>query len=70
MSLVRDIDTQLPKQVVVQSMAKLCRELGITVILEGIETSAERDALTGMGCDLFQGELFGPPNRQFMTPMF
>lgn len=68
MSLVRGIDTHPRKQAIVRSMAKLCEEFGMDVVAEGVETVAERDALTELGCDLLQGYLFARPERGFPTP--
>jgi len=61
MSLVRGVDGEPIKQRLIGSMAALCRELGILVVAEGVETEAERGALTGLGCDLLQGFLLGRP---------
>ena len=41
----------------------LCRDLGIEMIAEGIETEAERDALVRLGGDLCQGYLFARPEK-------
>jgi EAL domain-containing protein (putative c-di-GMP-specific phosphodiesterase class I) len=68
MTLVRGIDASPLKQRVVRSVAELGRELGTLVVSEGIETAAERDALAGLGCDLFQGYLFARPARDFSVP--
>jgi EAL domain-containing protein (putative c-di-GMP-specific phosphodiesterase class I) len=51
-------------------MARLCRELGVLVVAEGIETPAERDMLVELGCDLLQGFLFARPGPPFPTPAF
>ena len=67
-SLVRVIDQSRTKRQLVQSMAKVCRELGMTVVTEGVETAAERDALLGLGCDVLQGYLYGRPSRGFELP--
>jgi EAL domain-containing protein (putative c-di-GMP-specific phosphodiesterase class I) len=48
-------------------MTALFGELGLIVIAEGVETTAERDALVGTGCDLFQGYLFAKPGKPFPT---
>ncbi len=61
MQLVRGVDADPIKQRLVASMTGLCRELGIQVVAEGVETAAERDALAELGCDLLQGYLIGRP---------
>ena len=70
MSLVRGVDVSPLKQSVVRSVVGLSDELGIDVISEGIEVPAERDTLALLGCHLFQGYLFGKPERAFMKPKF
>ncbi|MGZ3440158.1 MAG: EAL domain-containing protein, partial [Polyangia bacterium] len=67
MSLVRDIDRDTTRQRVVGTMTRLCRDLGVLVVAEGIETVAERDTLLGLGCDLLQGHLFARPGPAFPT---
>ena len=61
MALVRGVDREPIKQRLVGSMARLCRDLGILVVAEGVETQAEKDILVELGCDLLQGYLFGRP---------
>jgi EAL domain-containing protein (putative c-di-GMP-specific phosphodiesterase class I) len=63
MSLVRDVHKEPTKRKLVASMATLCRDLGIQVIAEGVETKDERDTLLECGCDLLQGYLFAKPGR-------
>jgi EAL domain-containing protein (putative c-di-GMP-specific phosphodiesterase class I)/ActR/RegA family two-component response regulator len=65
MSLVRDVDKSATKQKLVGSMATLSKEMGMLVVVEGVETVGERDTLVGLGCDLFQGYLFAKPGRPF-----
>lgn len=65
MSLVRDIDTSRVKQKLVASMTALCKDMGLLVVAEGVETRQERDKLTELGCDLLQGYLFARPGRPF-----
>jgi len=45
-------------------MTHLCREHGMLVVAEGVETPAEREVLVDLGCDLLQGYLFGRPERR------
>jgi EAL domain-containing protein (putative c-di-GMP-specific phosphodiesterase class I) len=63
MNLVRDIDTIPIKQKVVGSMTGLCRDMGLLIIAEGVETLAECNTLLELGCDLLQGYLFARPER-------
>lgn len=65
MSLVRDVDQNPLKQKLVGSMTALCRELGMRVVAEGIETPAERDTIVRLGGDLQQGYLFARPGAPF-----
>jgi len=65
MSLVRDVDSNRIKQKVVRSFTVLCREMGLLIVAEGVETRAEREALVDIGCDLVQGYHFAKPGRPF-----
>jgi EAL domain-containing protein (putative c-di-GMP-specific phosphodiesterase class I) len=63
MSLIRGIDRSPMKQKLLGSIVALCRDLGIQIIAEGVETPEERDALIAVGGDLCQGYLFARPER-------
>ena len=63
MSLIRGIDLSPMKQKLLGSIVGLCRDLGIEIIAEGVETPAERDALVRVGGDLCQGYLFARPEK-------
>jgi EAL domain-containing protein (putative c-di-GMP-specific phosphodiesterase class I) len=65
MSLVRDVERTPTKQKLIRSMATLCKDLGIIVVAEGVETAAERDCVVELGCDLLQGYLHGKPGLAF-----
>jgi PAS domain S-box-containing protein len=67
MSLVRDIDGNVAKQKTVGAMVELCQGMGIKVVAEGVETSAERDCLAALGCDFLQGYYFARPSREFVS---
>lgn len=68
MTLIRDVDSSPVKRKVVASMASLCRDMGMLIVAEGVETTAERDVLLDAGCDLLQGYLFARPGRPFPKP--
>ncbi len=70
MSLVRDIDSSTVKRKIVASMATLCRDMGMLIVAEGVETIAERNVLLDLGCDLLQGYLFARPGRPFPEPVW
>ena len=61
MDLIRNIDQSRPRQAIVRGLVRLCEDMGIQVIAEGIETPAERDYLLDEGVRLMQGYLFARP---------
>lgn len=62
MGLVRDVDTDPSRQALVVALDHFALRAGMTLIAEGIETQAEREALEGFGVELGQGYLFGRPH--------
>ena len=65
MQLIRDVDQDSRRQKLVRMVLSGCRDLAVDVIVEGVETREERDALTALGCDLMQGYFFGYPRPEF-----
>ncbi|HEY4244809.1 MAG TPA: EAL domain-containing protein [Kofleriaceae bacterium] len=65
MSLVRDVDKHQMKQRLIRSVTELCRDQGMMVIGEGVETEAEEKVLVELGCDLLQGYLIAKPAPPF-----
>lgn len=61
MALLRDIDTDRVRQIIVEGIVGICRALNIEVVAEGIETEAELRYLQGLGLYLFQGYLLARP---------
>lgn len=70
MSIVRDIHTSDVRQKLARAMLDLCRDLGKTLVAEGVEAAEERDVLASLGCDLFQGYYFARPGPPFPQVMF
>lgn len=64
MGLIRGIDDDLPKQVIVEGLVTTAKRLRTTIIAEGIETAGERNFLKSIGIDLMQGFLFCTPTFQ------
>lgn len=46
-----------------QAVLDICRRIGLSVIALGVATARQATALQGMGCELGQGELYGPQLR-------
>ncbi|UQU67059.1 EAL domain-containing protein [Couchioplanes caeruleus] len=60
-SSLTDVDVAERAGTLCRSVLRICADLGIAVIAEGIETPARSAALAGLGCRLGQGYLFGQP---------
>ncbi|MEZ4402073.1 MAG: EAL domain-containing protein [Kofleriaceae bacterium] len=69
MSLVRDVDSHPVKQRLVSSVLGVCRDSGVRVIGEGVETAAEARTLADLGCDYLQGYLIAKPGPAFVDPL-
>jgi EAL domain-containing protein (putative c-di-GMP-specific phosphodiesterase class I) len=69
MALVRQIDESTAKQRIVGSMARLCEEMKVMMVAEGVETVEERDTLGALGCPILQGYLFARPTRELVCPV-
>lgn len=68
MELVRGLPASRARQAIVAGVMGMARELGLTVIAEGVETHAELAALLGLGIRLFQGYLFTKPAIARLPP--
>ncbi len=61
MQLLRGVDRDPVRARIVAAIARVCHDLGITMIAEGIETPEELAALHDMGIRHFQGYLLARP---------
>lgn len=62
-SFVRDLEVDASDAIIARSIVVLGHALGLKIVAEGVETSAQRDVLMGFGCDYLQGYLFSRPRR-------
>ncbi|MFZ5521702.1 MAG: EAL domain-containing protein [Pseudomonadota bacterium] len=61
MELVRNVHASRSRQAIARGVLRICQELGITVIAEGVETADERDFFLHAGVRLMQGYWFARP---------
>lgn len=61
MALIRDIDSSPVRQAIVRSLCRLCDELKIDLLAEGIESRDELRCLSDLGIALYQGYYFAKP---------
>ncbi len=54
-SFVIDIIDDVNDAVIVETIIAMAKQLGISIIAEGVETELQRQFLIANGCDLFQG---------------
>ncbi|MFI8891585.1 aminotransferase class I/II-fold pyridoxal phosphate-dependent enzyme [Streptomyces paradoxus] len=60
-SFIDDIARDAQQVALVEGIVRIADTLGLQVIAEGIEDTAQRDLLAGMGCRFGQGYLFARP---------
>lgn len=69
MDLIRGIDSSEPRRQIVMAIARLCEEMGRTLIAEGIETAGELAVLRDMGLRYVQGYYLARPALAALPPM-
>jgi EAL domain-containing protein (putative c-di-GMP-specific phosphodiesterase class I) len=69
MKLVRGVDVDPARQAVVTGIVGIARQLGITVLAEGVETEAEFMFLKSQDIRLFQGYWFARPVFEALAPV-
>lgn len=67
MGLIRQIDQDRTRRIICRGIIGVCRELGIEVIAEGIETYDELQCLQDLGVHLFQGYYLARPSFESLA---
>ncbi len=60
-SFVSDMEADADKQTIVRTIVRMAESLNLAVVVEGVETADQLDALKGFGCERVQGYLFSRP---------
>ncbi len=60
-SFVRNIEHDPVKSAIVSAVVALSKAIGSTTVVEGVETLAQVEELTNLGCDVAQGYYFARP---------
>jgi EAL domain-containing protein (putative c-di-GMP-specific phosphodiesterase class I) len=61
MQLTRGVDNDPVKRQLIGAVAKFCADVGVPLIVEGVETKEELEVVQALGIHLAQGFLFGAP---------
>ena len=61
MGLVRGVSADKARRAIVGGLVRICADLGVGVVAEGVETGDEHRALRDLGVGMFQGFLFARP---------
>lgn len=64
-TFVDDMDKNQFNRSFIEAMTKLAHSIGKKVVVEGVETEEQAEALNAMDVDIFQGYLFGKPMSVF-----
>ncbi len=60
-SFVASIESDRASQAIVKTILGLCHNLGLSCVVEGVETPEQVQTLSALGATLFQGYYFGRP---------
>jgi len=67
LELVRDVDRNPIRRRLIRALVDLCRDMGILVVAEGVETPQELTVLIELGCSLLQGFLLARPSPELRS---
>ncbi len=69
MDLIRGVDRDRVRRAIISGILKVCGEIGVQVIAEGVETPDEHQALVDLGIGLLQGYLYARPAFEALPPI-
>lgn len=60
-SFIAHIDSDKTEFAIIKALASMCQDLRLNMVIEGVETAAQQEALVSLGCDKAQGYHFFRP---------
>ncbi|MCY1552608.1 putative cyclic di-GMP phosphodiesterase PdeK [compost metagenome] len=60
-NFVRRLESQPRSSTILGNTVALSQALGLSLVVEGVETEAQRSRLLALGCEVAQGFLFARP---------
>ena len=60
-SFIDDVQTNDNAEVIIRTITSMAKNLNLKTVAEGVETEEQFSLLKKLGCDYFQGYLFGRP---------
>ncbi len=60
-SFITHIDSDKAEYAIIKALVSLCRDMRLNMVVGGVETSPQREALVSLGCDKAQGFHFYRP---------
>ena len=61
MGFLGSTENEKKSQIILSSVIRMAKEIGMSVIAEGVETKEQVEMLCLMGCDIFQGYYYSKP---------
>lgn len=61
MNFLRNIDKSERGRIVVESVVSMAKKMGLTVVIEGVETQTQYDFIRKLECEMIQGYYFSKP---------
>ncbi len=60
-AFIQDLESNAESAALVRAIISMAQSLGLKIVGEGVEQSAQLDILRALGCDLIQGYHYSPP---------
>ncbi len=69
LALIKGIAADRPRRAIIRHTVRMCEELGVRIVAEGVETADDSHALCDLGISLQQGYFFAKPMLEALPPL-